>query len=285
MKNPPRIVDWSTQMNTFYAIDLVPNPKYRGLWCSHAKLRIYEAGPNTDLPVVGLISPAGFYLFRRTAGNYNSNYIITFNKEIDNTIILDERGEEVHHGRSILKLDFEEKGIYFSLAITPNAAHVNINSKNWEKVNEAILIMITQCWRFYIIEEALNILFEASQEDITRTASFSLRDWKHSKRFMQHDLKLRKLAQDIPHFEGLSVDPYRHCKDEKSAGFYERLVEELDMEGWCSSINDRTEILSDTYEALLDKLFYHKQYMWTLLVEVLIVLLLVGEVLAVLRSA
>lgn len=271
-------------MQTFYAIDLVPNPKYRKLWCRHGKQRAFKM--DSSLPKEGVISPAGFYLFHETPENrsFQTSYSITFNQEKNKVISHDEKDKEIDQGKVLLQVNFKKKDLRFSCAITSTNAHLTIDPQGWERASEAILMIVTQCWRFYLIEEALDFLFEASQEDLNRTSSFTLRDWKYRKRFASHDLELRKLSQDIPHFEGLSVDPYRHCKDEQSTEIYQKLAEKLDMEGWCSSINDRIEILSDTYANLLEKLFYHKQFVSTLVIEVLIVLLLLGELLAILGA-
>ena len=121
-------------------------------------------------------------------------------------------------------MNFKQKNTHFSLAITPSHAHIAIDSKNWEKASEAILIIITQCWRFYIIERgAQSSLFNNRKKISTGPLLLPCATGSTEKRFASHDLQLRQLIQDIPHFEGLSVDPYRHCKDEQSTQLYQKL--------------------------------------------------------------
>ena len=79
-------------MNTFYAIDLVPHPKYRKLWCHHGKLE--TAAPESDLPAGGLVLLLGFICFTRhpRRAALKPDYTITFNEEVEKIPPLGEKG-------------------------------------------------------------------------------------------------------------------------------------------------------------------------------------------------
>jgi hypothetical protein len=268
-------------METLYAIDLTQNPTWHKLWQAYKTIPEEEL-PKLGLPQAGFLSPMGFYLFHQP-GKIKPTYQITFNlqKSLEPTYL------KFSKGRNILRQTIEKTDAYneFRVEINENQANITIDEATWNIAKDALILVITQCWRNYVIEQEVFKISQYTYDDLKRTSRIRIRDWRHEKRYLQHDLALRNLFNDMPYFEGPTLDPYYYHSENLTTEIYEKLISSLHIESWTEHLIKHIEASKDNYEAITEKFFHFKSYFWTIVLEVIIVIILLIDLLFIFRGA
>ncbi len=262
------------------AIDIAPDPRYRPLWNSGA------AGPTTtlapsDLPRPGFASPLGFWFTEadeKALGPSDRNTIrveaynapppeprplpLGASRRPEQTVRL--KPPSVGDGELILK-------------IGPSGVRIVTSEAAWKALSEPVLLAIGLYWRFQAIDETLDRLTEAARGDLGHATMPGLASLKDHDRLNALARSVRDLMVDLPHFEGPLTDAFPYCSTELSAQTFEALAEKLHFEDWCERLDERAEAVEDTYEVIGEKLLEFKNFAWEAILEILIVLILLGE--------
>jgi hypothetical protein len=259
------------------AVDLTGAPEYRRLW----KGRSPDDGH--DLPQPGFASPMGFWLTEASDATPPSADGFTIRFEPHGTPAApseaksqsaapSRRPEQTVRLKAPLVGDGE-----LVLRISPSGVRITTSDAAWKALSEPVLLAVGQYWRFLVIEEKLDRLTEEAQADVAHATMPSLATLRSRRRLTENARAVRDLLLDLPHFEGTLTDPFPYCTTELAAQTYLALAEKLRLEPWCELIDERTEAIEDTYEAVTEKLLEFKNFAWEALLEILIVVILLGE--------
>ncbi len=98
-------------------------------------------------------------------------------------------------------------------------------------MSEAILLAVTQYWRFYWIEHELERLGALARDARRHAVMPTLATWRRERQFAAWDRQVRDLVDDWVHFEGLLFDPSRYCSSQVVIEEYRDLSEKLGLGG------------------------------------------------------
>jgi hypothetical protein len=269
------------------ALDLTPRPGARALWMSTTRGHGTTTAPAAaDLPQPGFASPMGFWLTEVpeiVAESTVSPYLIRFEspstaaaqaametspaaavkpRRPDQTVRL----KPPHAGDGELVLKLSTAGVRI---ITTDAA--------WKALSEPVLLAIGIYWRFLAIEEELDRLTEQAHADVDHATMPGGPTWKDRRGLIARARAVRAFILDLPHFQGPITDPFPYCSTERSAQTFAGLAEKLHLEMWCELIDERVEVIEDAYEVATEKLMEFRHFVYEAGLEVLIVLILLGE--------
>jgi len=266
------------------AIDLTTRPEYRSLWRAR-NAASSGTGSATGLPHGGHASPMGFWL----AGGADPSAApadglrITVRAPSDAPASAPEPSATQTFGTGSrppqtvrLKAVNSGEGDLF-LTVSPAAAQVVASEAAWRTHAESVLLAVCQYWRFCAVDVQIDRLTELAHGDIDPATMPGPAALRARQRLTENARAVRELLVDLPHFEGPLTDPLAFCTSERSAQVFESLVEKLQLEEWCEAIDERTEAIEDTYEAVTEKLFEYRNFAWEALLETIIVVILIAE--------
>ncbi len=259
--------------------DIRPDEALRGSWQSAGR---QEAGKNSApySTQAGWFSTMGYLLVPEAAGKDRSwSHRVTFREPGAGTTADSPRRGGAGRPIQTVKIKPPSQGdSEVVLTIGSDFAQVAASESTWKSVSEPALLAITQFWRFAAIDAELDVLTEQARSDLGHATLPSPRGLIQAKRLGEVARQVRALLVDLPHFQGPLTDPYRYCASDRSAQLYRNLAERLHLEEWSESIDERAEAVEDTYEAATEKLYEFRNFAWEAFLEVLIILILFGEI-------
>jgi hypothetical protein len=268
---------------TILALDLTGRPEHRALWRSrHAAAS--GLGSAAGLPNGGHASPMGFWLATATEASAAP-------PEARRIVVrppghaLDPHGEPSRTPSRPARRPTQTIRVKalnpadgdLQLTISPDAAQVVASEATWNALAEPVLLGICQYWRFCALDEEIDRLTEQAYADIGPATMPRLATLRTRQRLTASAEAMRALMVDLPHFEGPLTDALPYCTSERSAQTYQALAEKLHLEAWCEAIDERAEAVEDAYEAVSEKLFEYRNFVWEAVLETLIILILLAE--------
>jgi hypothetical protein len=163
------------------------------------------------------------------------------------------------------------------LILGPRGARIFASPGAWAALAEPVLLAACQYWRFLAVEAQLDRLTEQSRADLPHATMPGVDSLRRARRLAKRGEAVRALIVDLAHFEGPLTDPLPYCSSERAANAYRALAEKLRLEEYCELIDERTEVVEDTYEAATEKLFEYKNFAWEAVLEALIIVILLAE--------
>jgi hypothetical protein len=260
-----------------FALDLTGLPASRGLWAATGD---GDATDTAALPPEGFASPMGFWFYRGHAAGLSadaSRRITISEKPITGGMEEPSARPSGRLGRArrcVTWKALHTKDGEVSLTIGPMRAQVVAGHAAWEAIAEPVLLVIGQWWRFEAVDEALERLLQQARGDHLHASMPSRRAWWMQRRLTETDRQIRDLVQDVAQFAGPLWDPTRYCTSPRGAETYRMLADELDLEGWSARIDEMLEIVTQTYETIVEKILHYKLFVWGIVLEVLILVLI-----------
>ncbi len=252
---------------TLFAFDLTTDPLYNELLGS-CLIKTTEKNHHKNLPE-GFCSPMGFWLSTVNAFPTAQGHFEIIISETD--LPLSEMNETEVNQTVVFKQGTEDA---LTLRLSACHAYVVVKKTTWDRAQEAILLVITQYWRFSCIEKQLNQFSMESRKTLRYASKPTVIGLKKAERAVKNDTILRSLMQDMPSFEGPLVVATRYLSTQVAVNVYLELSKKLTMEDWAEQINGHLEAVSTTYEGITEKLFYHKGYLVEIVLEFIIVVIL-----------
>jgi hypothetical protein len=268
---------------TLLAADLSRDPAARTLW-----RRGTSAAPEAAVPGVaesGFASPMGYWLSSPALPTATAagNVMLTFVDPRDDAGPVPAALATAPDGvfsRPVQTLRVKSPNAGegdATLTIGPGGARVVASAAAWKTLAEPVLLAACQYWRFAAIESEITRLTERAHGDLEHSNMPSLRTLRDHKRLERDSRDARALMIDLPHFQGPLSDPLAYLSNERATSIYESIAEKLRLEEWSELIDDRAEAVEDAYEALAEKLFEYKNFAWEAVLEILIIVILLGE--------
>lgn len=264
-------------MQTWMAIDISSDPIHRDLWSTGNPQALSEK-KESSLPPNGFASPMGFWLSPQTAGLPKDAYSLTYHGT--GTVGTMEKGDAPRTGARCLNKNVTIKGSVLkegelTLIVGPKNAAVYGPKAAWDAALEAVMLAVCQYWRFVLIEQTLDQIGAYARKDVRHMTMSGIASWMAAGHLISMDQKLRRLALDLPHFEGLLIDPFRFCSSERSVELYNHIAEKLEIEPWCDYIDAKIETIEGHYDTATDKLFHYRLFFWGIVIEVIITFILI----------
>ncbi len=163
-----------------------------------------------------------------------------------------------------------------TLVVGIDGADVFANEATWKALGEAVLLVVAQYARYARVEHQFLTLQNqafADHRHATRAGLATLRD---RTRLIDESCLVRDQVGDWIAFGGPSADPRRSCSSELGIEAYGELSEELGLDEWAKGIDDIVVDVEQTYEAISDKLLHYRLFMWGVVMEIVIIVLIVG---------
>ena len=273
-----------SELKTIQVIDLVQDPIHRPLWRSDRAATL-DPSCFLGLPGPGYRSPMGFWLTssETPAGPSRPPRTITFAAHGEEStppppsLRLAPEGNQSRPIQTVRGKSINPSDGDVLLTIGPGGARIVTTPGAWKAMAEPLLLAACQYWRFSAIDAELDRLAALAKGDLGHATMPGPASLRASRALARSAKAVRVLLLDIPHFEGPLTDPYHYCSTERSAQVFETLAEKLHLEEWCELIDEHCEAVEDTYEAVTEKLFEYKNFAWEAFLEVIIVLILLGE--------
>jgi hypothetical protein len=165
------------------------------------------------------------------------------------------------------------------LTVGPAVANVVASESAWQGLAEPILLAVCQYWRFCVLEAEIDRFTELACADLDHAAMAGLSTLRQHRRLTATARDLRKLLLDMPHFEGPLTSALGYCSSTRAADAYQSVALKLGLEDWCALIDERTEVVQTTYEAVTEKLLELRHFAWTAILESLIIVILLSDLL------
>ncbi len=163
-----------------------------------------------------------------------------------------------------------------SLIVGTDEAHVFATSMAWEAMSEAILLAVTQFWRFHSVERELERLGALARNARRHAVMPSLATWRQGRQLAAWDRQVRDLVYDWVQFAGPLYDPSRYCSSEVVLEEYLSLSETLGLEGWAERLDDLVDVVAESWETITEKLLHYKLFVWGLILELIVIGLIAG---------
>ncbi len=165
-----------------------------------------------------------------------------------------------------------------TLTVSPERVRVAGTPAMWDTQAEPVLLAVCQYWRFLAIDAELDRLTELAERDVGHAAMAVPDTLLERQRLLTTARAVRTLLLDLPHFMGPLTDPHAYCTSDRSVQTYRMLAEKLHLEAWAEAIDERAEMVEDTYACVTEKLCEYRNFAWGAFLEITIIVILLVEV-------
>jgi hypothetical protein len=263
------------------AIDLLPEPRWREFWFSEE-----TPGPGgevrDELPAEGFASPWGYWFCPSgSLDGADGAFEVSVHEpsEFEPLRRVVEQGSPIRAGdRMAQEVSLNGRGNRASLRILmkPDRAYVFADTKTWENLREPALLVVAQYARYSSIEQAFVNLQGKARRDYRHGVTAELGSIRQHRRLVEDAQHVRSSVSDWAYFAGPCSDPARICSSVASYEAYCSLVEGFDLGEWSESIDAIVEDVEQSYEALSDKLFHYRLFVWGMAAEAVIIALIIA---------
>ena len=121
---------------------------------------------------------------------------------------------------------------------------------------------------------ALNHFGDESRKILHYASKPTLLGYIKASDAVKNNTILRTLVQEMPYFERPLALTTRYFSSKVAVNLYLELTSKLNIESWAEQINYHLETVSDAYDGITEKLFYHKALVIEIFLEFFIVFIL-----------
>ena len=263
-----------------WAMDLTTQPGYRDLWFPGGATSSEQTSP-AGLPGSGVASPMGYWLYTRDGVKEipRGLLVVRVHTRSDPLIATATPGRARHTTRPARTVSLRARAIKDSeilLIVGTEEAHVFATRIAWDAMSEAILLAVTQYWRFHCVELELERLGALARDAGRHAVMPNLATWRQGRQLAAWDRQVRDLVYDWVHFAGPLSDPSQYCSSEIVLEEYHDLSEGLGLEGWAERLDDLVEVVAESWEMITEKLLHYKLFVWGLILELIVIGLIAG---------
>ncbi|GAC1449478.1 MAG: hypothetical protein NVSMB9_33350 [Isosphaeraceae bacterium] len=165
-----------------------------------------------------------------------------------------------------------------TLTLDATSARIIAGKSAWASLSEPVTLAVCQYWRLAAVDAQLDRLTESAQADLGHASMTAPSTILHGRRIVALNVAVRALLLDQAHFAAPLTDPYPFLSSDRAVETYQALAEKLHLDEWAESIDERFEMVEDTYACATEKLFEFKNFAWGFTLEAIIILLLAAEV-------
>jgi hypothetical protein len=255
------------------AVDLANDP----LWCAG---ELATRGPNEfeerplGLPSNGFASPMGFSFTVANAPDTDSELLrVSVHSHADQPAV-DRAVARLRKGgpvRTVHLPSGEPSDSELTLVVGATGAEVFADDTAWAALAEPVLLYVALYARYCAVERQFLKLQAQARHDRHHAVTAGVRSLRAQRRLTQTSLDVRDRVSDWTYFSGPTTEPRRSCTSEEALRACATLDEELDIETWAKGIDELVEDVEQTYDALSDKLFHYRLFLWGASLELVVV--------------
>jgi hypothetical protein len=161
------------------------------------------------------------------------------------------------------------------LEVNSKLARVGVDAATWPSASDAVLLVITQFWRFQEIDRTLDELSDWARQDLERVTSFrGMIGRRRARELRARRRLLQELILDLPDFEGALTNPRGYLPAGRPVRLYHTLVSRLGLDRWRREIDERVEVVEATFDSLAESLDHHQALAFQIVLELVIVAVL-----------
>jgi hypothetical protein len=129
------------------------------------------------------------------------------------------------------------------IEVSRDTARIRLDESAWAVGGEALLLAVSQCWRFAWIDAQLGgvtnwLRANHARLDGLRPCGRALRQ-----ALAGHERGFRALILDLPGYEDPLTDPAGYFESPQSARLYRLVCKKLGLHGWRARVDERVEVI------------------------------------------
>jgi hypothetical protein len=163
------------------------------------------------------------------------------------------------------------------LDIDANNARVEVDAGTWPSVDDAVLSVVAQFWRFQAIDRALDELTAWARRDLGNGGLLTLIRRRRSRELHARRRNLQTLILNLPDFESLLTNPRAHLPQGRPNRLYRSLAAQIGLGPWRRQIDERVEVVEAVYDSLAESLNHFQALTFQVVLELVIVAVLLFD--------